>query len=220
MSPTQASTPCPLCQHQADWFCSCFNIPQDFYRCSNCLSIFKPSKYFVDADFEEERYRTHNNDVHDKRYQSFVSPITNAVKRDFSSDTKGLDYGCGTGPVATYVLEHEDYNITLYDPYFYPDSSYENEEYDFIICCEVMEHFYEPNQEFEKLKNLLKPNAKLYCKTKMITNDFSVENFKNWHYKNDPTHVFFYSPKTLQVICQKFGFKSVSFDEKLITFNT
>ncbi len=210
---------CPLCQHQADWFCSYFKETQDFYNCSNCKAIFKPSVFFVDAKFEEDRYRTHNNDIYDNRYQNFVSPITNAVYKNFSNKSKGLDYGCGTGPVAAHILEQKGFNITLYDPYFYPDVSYKNKTYDFIICCEVMEHFYEPNKEFKKLKELLNPNGKLYCKTKMITENFSVEAFQNWHYKNDPTHVFFYSPKTLQVICHKFGYKSVSYDEKLITFS-
>lgn len=214
------SVRCLLCQDHAHKFCSYFKTPEVFYRCPNCLAIFKSSNFFVDANFEEERYRTHNNDIYDERYQKFVSPITDAVKKDFTTKTKGLDYGCGTGPVATHVLEKQDYNITLYDPYFYPDSTYQNTTYDFIICCEVMEHFYEPDKEFSKLKNLLNSNGKLYCKTKMISDDFSVEAFKNWHYKNDPTHVFFYSPKTLQVICHKFGYKSVYFDDKLITFCT
>ena len=214
------SSICKLCQHKIEWFCDYFKVPKSFYQCTNCRAIYRDSKTFVDEETEEKRYRTHNNDVYDERYQKFVSPITNAVSEDFSQTAKGLDYGCGTGPVATFMLEKKAYDITLYDPFFYPDTSYENEQYDFIICCEVMEHFFNPKTEFQKLKNLLKPNGKLYCKTKMITDDFSVEAFKNWHYKNDPTHVFFYSPKTLKVIQQQFDFKSVTFDEKLIIFHT
>jgi len=210
---------CPLCKHHAEWFCTYFKQPKDIYSCLNCLSIFKPAFYFIEPSVEEKRYRSHNNNINDERYQEFVSPITNAVKQDFTKHAKGLDYGCGTGPVATHVLQENNYNnISLFDPYFHADYSYKNELYDFIICCEVMEHFHDPNKEFEHFKQLLKPSGKLYCKTKMIPHGFSVKAFKNWHYKNDPTHVFFYSPKTLKVICHKFGYKSVSFDEKLITF--
>lgn len=220
MSQTNKTVPCPLCHQQATEYCSYFKQAEQFYRCLYCRAIFKPSTFFVDDTAEEKRYLTHNNDVEDERYQNFVSPITNVVIKDFSKESKGLDYGCGTGPVATHILKKQDYNIRLYDPYFYPDKAYETETYDFIICCEVMEHFYQPNQEFKKLNKLLKIKGKLYCKTKMITDNFSVETFRNWHYKDDPTHVFFYSPKTLNVICEKFGYKSVSFDDKLITFST
>ncbi|NBC58521.1 MAG: methyltransferase domain-containing protein [Bacteroidetes bacterium] len=210
---------CPLCHDQTHWFCDYFKTPKTFYRCPNCKAIFKPSNFFLDPELEKNRYRSHNNDVKDTRYQDFVSPITDAINKNFSKNASGLDYGCGTGPVASHVLEQQGFSVRLYDPYFYPDTSYEDNTYDFIICCEVMEHFYMPDKEFSKLKTLLNHNGKLYCKTKMISDDFTVEAFKNWHYKNDPTHVFFYSPKTLQVICQKFGYKSVYFDDKLITFS-
>lgn len=211
---------CKLCQNKAEWFCDFFKAPKSFYQCTHCRAIYRDSKTFVNLETEEKRYRTHNNDVYDKRYQKFVSPITDNVSQDFSQTAKGLDYGCGTGPVASFILGKKGYNITLYDPFFYPDTSYISHQYDFIMCCEVMEHFFAPKAEFKKLKQLLKPDGKLYCKTKMITDDFSVEKFKKWHYKNDPTHVFFYSPKTLCVIQELFGFSSLTFDEKLIIFNT
>lgn len=211
---------CKLCQHKVEWYCEFFKVSKSFYRCTYCKAIYRDSKTFVNTEIEEKRYRTHNNDVYDERYQKFVSPVTNAISRDFPNTVKGLDYGCGTGPVATFILEQKGYDIKLYDPFFYPDTSFENEKYDFIICCEVMEHFFNPQAEFQKLKQLLKPHGKLYCKTKMITDGFSVDNFKRWYYKNDPTHVFFYSPKTLEVIQELFGFTTVTFDEKLIIFHT
>lgn len=211
---------CPLCRSSAEWFCDYFNESVNFYRCTHCYGIFKSAEHFPDKKFEKERYETHNNDVNDIRYQKFVSPITNAIEKEFSNITKGLDYGCGTGPVATFVLEKKGYQINLYDPFFHPNENYKDELYDFIICCEVMEHFFTPNQQFLKMKNLLKPNAKLYCKTKMISSNISVQDFKAWYYKDDPTHVFFYSPKSLGAICQFAEFKSVKFDDNLIIFST
>jgi hypothetical protein len=44
------------------------------------------------------------------------------------------------------------------------------------------------------------------------------EDFKNWYYKNDFTHVIFYTPKTLQWIQKKVGFKHLSIDNRLIRF--
>lgn len=216
----KTSVQCPLCKANADWFCSYFIQPVNFYRCGVCKSIFKNKQDFIEVSAEKKRYETHNNDVKDKRYQEFVSPITSSILGDFSPEAIGLDYGCGTGPVATYVLKKNDYNVILYDPFFYPDKDYQKRQYDFIICCEVMEHFHHPKWEFNHLRRLLKDGGKLYCKTKMISNDMNADTFKVWHYKNDPTHVFFYSPSALKHIAVKEEFRSVSFDDKLIIFST
>ena len=164
---------------------------------------------------EVARYKTHNNNVEDKGYQNFVSPITSAIFRDFKTNNKGLDFGAGTGPVISKVLKDKAYNIKLYDPFFhnYPKTLEEN--YDFIACCEVIEHFYHPNKEFKLLYKLLNPNGKLYCMT--LIYDKSIL-FDKWFYKNDSTHVFIYQKETLYWIKKKMRFKEVIIKDRLITF--
>ena len=116
------------------------------------------------------------------------------------------------------MLKQHGFHVTLYDPFFYPDMSYLSNKYDFIICCEVMEHFHRPQEEFKKLRNLLKPKGILFCKTSIVNNDMSVDSFSKWYYKNDPTHVFFYSPKGLKYIKDTFEFSQLVISENLITF--
>ena len=103
--------------------------------------------------------------------------------------------------------------------FFYPDIKNLSKTYDFIICCEVMEHFFDPEKEFTLLKSLLKPSGKLFCKTSILKNDADQEYFNDWWYHNDPTHVFFYTPKTLHYIAENFGFNQVKIEPKLITFS-
>ncbi|MDA3817128.1 MAG: hypothetical protein PF486_07110, partial [Prolixibacteraceae bacterium] len=91
---------------------------------------------------ERERYIEHNNDVNDVRYQNFVSPITGAVQNDFSPVDSGLDFGGGTGPVITNFINDNGYNIIDYDPYFNDRPELLEKTYDYIACCEVMEHFF------------------------------------------------------------------------------
>ena len=108
-----------------------------YYDCNTCKAIVKDKKYHLTASEEKERYETHNNDVNDIRYQNFTSPITNYVMEKFSSEHKGLDFGSGTGPVISSMLEKEGYNITQYDPFFAPDKSALETMYDYIVSCEV-----------------------------------------------------------------------------------
>ncbi|MEX0997915.1 MAG: class I SAM-dependent methyltransferase [Flavobacteriaceae bacterium] len=191
--------------------------PHRFYDCNCCGSIVRSSDTFPNDSIEIERYESHNNDVNDPRYQKFVSPITNAVQADFEpQNSLGLDFGAGTGPVITKVLNDNGYHLNLYDPFFHPDTSVLEQHYDYIVCCEVIEHFHQPLKEFQRLKNLLKPQGKLYCMTDIFRNQSA---FGNWYYKNDPTHVIFYTEKSLQWIQKEVGFENLTIDNRLIVYS-
>ena len=166
---------------------------------------------------EEERkiYMEHINDVTDVRYQNFASPIINAVKNNFSINSLGLDFGSGTGPVISKVLGDNRYKLMQYDPYFCNDTYALHLKYDYIVCCEVIEHFHSPSKEFELLKNLLKPNGHLYCMTHLYDNKI---DFDNWYYKNDNTHVFIYQRETLVKIKDRYKFSSLTIEDRLMTF--
>ncbi len=205
---------CTLCGAETKTFWKSKN--REFVACANCGGIQLLPEFYIPEDSEKERYLTHNNDVEDPRYQQFVSPITTRILNDFSVTNTGLDYGCGTGPVATTELEKQGFSVALYDPYFYPDKLVLKNSYDFIICCEVMEHFYDPAGEFRELSDKLNPGGKLYCKTSLYSEDI---DFDNWYYKNDPTHVFFYTEKSLLWIKENLGFSKLEIAPKLIVFS-
>jgi len=172
--------------------------------------------HLPDSESETALYLTHQNDVNDPRYRQFVSPITEAIFSQFSIDKIGLDFGAGPGPVISKILSEKGYQTRLYDPVFYPDNSVLNQQYDFIICCEVMEHLHRPAVEFARLKTLLKSGGKLFCMTKLI--DDSID-FAKWHYKNDITHVFFYHRDSLEFIRKQFAFSDLEIDNRLIVIS-
>ena len=204
---------CPLCQSTSKLFC---DKPKHlFYKCTNCDGIFRPKDTFLTAEEEKEHYEKHNNDVFDERYQAFVSPIVNAVLHDFSPEAKGLDFGSGTGPVIAKMLTDKGYQVQNYDLFFANEPSLLQGKYDYVSCCEVMEHFHQPYKEFKLLKSLLLSKGKLYCKTEVYTNQ---KPFENWFYKDDFTHVFIYQLKTLEWIQKNLRFSKVSVYDKLIVF--
>lgn len=185
-------------------------------QCTGCRAIFLSPEYYLSPQAEKYRYILHNNDVDDPGYIHFASPIINQIKSDFDNDSKGLDFGCGTGPVITSELEKSGFNLTLYDPYFQPNNKVLKNTYDFIICCEVMEHFQNPLQEFKLLRSLLKDRGKLYCKTGVWNKKI---DFQGWHYKNDLTHVIFYSKETLEWLKTSLNFSALNICDDLIVFS-
>ena len=213
---TKETSDCPICGFEANVL---LNKGQKlFYKCKQCFSIHVPSSNYLTKEEEKAIYETHNNDVLDVRYQSFVSPITHSVMKEFSLNAVGLDFGSGTGPVISYVLQKEGYSVFQYDPFFAPNKEVLNHRYDFIACCEVVEHFHNPMIEFKKLFNLLKDGGKLFVMTHLFNEEVKL-SFENWYYKDDPTHVIIYNDKTMEWIAKEVGFASVSVQGRLIVFS-
>jgi len=188
-------------------------VDEYYFICSTCGAYVMDRKHYIAPLSEKSRYEEHNNDVNNVRYQKFVLPITEEILKNFKPQHKGLDYGSGTGPVITKMLKDKGYNVKMYDPYFHPDESYLNQEYDYIFSCEVFEHFHQPKQEIEKLLNLLKPNGLLLIKTHLYNRKI---NFKNWYYRQDETHVFIYTAKTMKYIEEKFNLNIIKQDNRII----
>lgn len=199
---------CPLCTGVLK-----NKVDEQYYVCTCCNAYVKNDTLWFNEAKEKAHYDQHNNDVHDLGYQKFTAPVTNTVLELCSNDMLGLDYGCGKGPVITEQLKKHEYVVDLYDPYFFPNENYLTKTYDFIFSCEVFEHFYNPKEELQKLKNILKTNGYLIIKTHLYNNQTS---FTNWYYRRDLTHVFIYTFKTFEYIAKEFGFEMVTLEEKLV----
>jgi len=192
---------CPLCTALLKQ-----KMDEAYYACDQCKGIVKDERLRPDRAAERAFYLTHENDVHDVRYQKFTSPISNYVLENFTAAHEGLDFGSGTGPVISKVLTDHGYQIQQYDPYFAKQPQFLTKTYDYIVACEVIEHFYHPREEFSQLRNMLRPGGELICMTLLYHSDI---DFANWRYRKDPTHVFIYRKETLEYIQQHFDFALV-----------
>lgn len=206
--PSDAS--CPLCSSPGRPF-----FEDAWLECPECRGLFRPRKDFPAAAEEKARYEEHINDVHDERYQAFVSPITERILRDHTPDDHGLDFGSGSGPVIAHLLRHEGFTVACYDPFFATRPELLDDQYHYIACCEVIEHFHDPASEFHRLKRLLVPGGHLYCMTALYHEGI---DFQNWHYRRDDTHVFIYRADTIEWIAKEYAFSHVSIDERLTVF--
>ncbi len=207
------STICPLCSSISTTFFK--DEKQHFYLCETCKGIFRNTSDYLNQIDEKERYQHHKNHINDIGYLKFADPIISSVKKYFNKNYKGLDFGAGHTPVISEILKADGYLMEIYDPLFFDNKKALQNKYDFITSCEVIEHFYNPKKEFELLYNLLRSDGKLICMTYIFDETIA---FKNWFYKNDPTHVFLYQKETLQWIKNYFGFDNIIINNRLIIF--
>jgi 2-polyprenyl-3-methyl-5-hydroxy-6-metoxy-1,4-benzoquinol methylase len=92
--------------------------------------------------------------------------------------------------------------VALYDSFYLPDADVLEDSYDFICATEVVEHLHRPGAELARLWALLKPGGWLGLMTKLVRDRPA---FAGWHYKNDPTHVCFFSEHTWHWWAQRQG---------------
>lgn len=178
-----------------------------YQLCHHCGCYFLEKEFHLGQQDEFEHYEKHDNNPSDEGYRNYVWPVYEAVLRSFGPGACGLDYGAGPGPVLSVMLEEHGLKMHQWDPFYAKDDSGLKEKYDFVICSEVAEHFHRPRESWEHMKTFLRPGSKLYVMTCLAP---SVRMFPGWHYHRDPTHVCFYTAKTMEYIKQSLGFQDVS----------
>lgn len=205
---------CTLCSSDTEPFYFYEKEDRQYHRCHTCRAVLMDQGDYPTPEEEINRYESHNNDVEDPRYQNFVSPLVNKIAQQYEPHNLGLDYGSGTGPVITKMLTEKGYELNTFDPFFDNHPEVLQLNYDYIVSCEVIEHFHDPYQEFKNLNSILKPGGALFLKTDIYTDDL---DFHAWYYKSDETHVFFYHPKSFEWIKEEFRFSGLEIDGRHIT---
>ncbi|MCH2159463.1 MAG: class I SAM-dependent methyltransferase [Oleiphilaceae bacterium] len=177
-------------------------LTREFYQCQACELVFVPSEFHLCPKEEKEIYDHHDNNPNDPNYRSFLNKLGSVMIENLPTASQGLDFGSGPGPTLSLIFEEAGHECEIYDKFYADDKEKLNTEYDFISSTEVVEHLDAPSQTFELLFSLLRANGILGLMTKLHTQNI---DFGGWHYKNDPTHICFYNPATMQYLANRFN---------------
>ena len=173
-----------------------------YFKCSNCSLLFVPPEFHVSPEREKARYEEHNNEPDSVGYSAFLERITLPIKESFKPPATGLDFGCGPTTVLADILKEDGFDMDVYDLFYAPEKHVLEKKFDFIVTTEVVEHLSKPLEVFEKLLSMLLPGGMLAVMTRL--HDDSID-FKGWHYKNDPTHISFFSVETFEWLSNQLG---------------
>lgn len=203
---------CRICQHDTKRLEHPSN-GQVFHECVNCQFIFKDPKFYLTSEKEFKQYEQHENSINDPRYVAFFEKFLQSAVFPFVSDgKKALDFGSGPSPVLAQILERDyDFDVTIYDLFYEPDTDYKNQTYDLITTTEVMEHIPDPLETFKELKTLMKEDTILAVMTLFHPED--EEKLWGWHYIRDFTHISFFTPEAMQIVADKVGLELVYCDD-------
>jgi len=191
-------TICPLC---LDGETRHYHRDRRPYRhCRRCDLVYVPASFHLDPVAEKRRYDQHRNDPGDPAYRAFLSRLMQPLLERLPAGAQGLDYGSGPGPTLSLMLAECGHPMNIYDAFYAPCEAILARRYDFLTCSETMEHFATPAQEWRRFLKLVREGGWIGIMTQLRE---AGRDFSDWYYKNDDTHVSFYSRATFEFLARQ-----------------
>lgn len=196
---------CPLCHHDQAKL-SFQDKKRSFYLCPECRLLFADSNSYLLPDAEKQRYGRARQAGKQKQLARFIHPLLEQLQSLQPAPLFGLNFGRVLSEEGLQQLNDAGHHLQQFDPFFAADHQLLHDQYDFICCFRVFEHFRTPAKEWDLIQKLIKPNGWLAISTPLLT---SLETFPKWHYKNNPTHVSFYQQQTFAYLASLGQFKLI-----------
>lgn len=175
-----------------------------YWRCQLCDLVFMDTKHWPDKDRELSRYLEHKNDLKSGAYLDYLRRLAEPALAGFQGKVKRvLDFGSGPTEGMKALLESRGIEVRSYDPYFFPDRELLKISYEVVLCSEAAEHFFHPGEEFSLFTRMVEAGGVLGVSSQFYPEDNQA--FGQWGYRRDPTHVCFYSAKTVRWIADRWG---------------
>ena len=191
--------PCPLCKGRDSRFFH-RDTKRDYLRCPTCSLVWVPPAFHLSPAEEKAEYDLHQNDPADPGYRRFLSRLFTPLQARLPDGARGLDFGCGPGPALAQMFEEAGHPMEVYDPFYADRPAALKKSYTFITASEVLEHLRAPGPALDRLHGLLLPGGWLGVMTKLVS---GREAFVRWHYKNDRTHICFFSRATFAWLARR-----------------
>ena len=207
---------CPICSSKkvANYF---NGQGRSYLLCKECDLVFVPQNELPSIEVEKRKYDQHQNSPQDSGYRAFLSKLFLPMQKFIKPKSYGLDFGSGPGPTLSKMFEENGYKMDIYDIFYAPNDEVFRKKYDFITSTEVIEHLHKPREELIRLASMLNKDGALGLMTAFRP---TKEQFSSWYYKNDLTHVRFFTPKTFEYIAEMLNMQIVYIDDGVVIFKT
>jgi 2-polyprenyl-3-methyl-5-hydroxy-6-metoxy-1,4-benzoquinol methylase len=171
-----------------------------FCKCPVCALIF--TNETADNAAAEKHYKSQWNNTDANFWKQQVEGLLGVIQRYRMPVGRVLDFGSGSGEI-TKEFQRRDIDATPLEPMvhgYLKDQNYPH-KFDVVVGVEVIEHLPNLSQELKEIDRFLADDG-IMLFTTILTNSFidsanAVDVFKGWWYKDDPTHVSFFSNKSI-----------------------
>lgn len=191
---------CPLCNSSS---ISVFSEDKKrtYFKCLNCSFVFVDRDALLSLKEEKDRYDLHDNTISNKGYVNYLTSVVKLIDTVYEKDFSILDYGSGENAVLSTLLKQSGKSCCSYDPVYNIGMDCLDLTFDIIVLCEVIEHLHDIDKEMVLIESLLKEKGILIIRTEFVNNNV---DFDKWWYKEDPTHINFFSSESMDVLANKY----------------
>jgi SAM-dependent methyltransferase len=203
---------CPVCGFPGDYPLEAGK--RRFKRCKQCAFI--QAQTFPTEEEARRRYELHDNGAGNEGYSRFLSSVIEKALAAAPGARSVLDWGSGPNPLAVDLLRQRGFSVTGWDPFFASENEPLEAAYDLILCIETAEHFFDPQKEFRRISQSLKQDGLAVLHTHLAPLDDST--FSTWWYKEDFTHVSFYTEESLRFLAEDAGLSVDRIEERKLVF--
>lgn len=173
-----------------------------YNRCESCGYVAMDRQYRMTPADEKLRYEQHNNNPENPGYVNWLNTFLDfALNPPPPEGASILDFGSGPEPVMAGLMEQRGYNVSIEDPFFAPGQR--DGTFDIITSLEVFEHLSNPFEVLCSLSKRLSDGGRLCIATKFLPE--SPDDFDSWHYRNDSTHIGFFTRQGLSEAALRTG---------------
>lgn len=232
-------TICPICNSNK----TSLNIQdENFYLCSSCDVLFRyplpeeqdliriyQSDYSIDNIKRERTNQAETTKpIAQQLFNLFMGEINGQTNK-----LKGLELGAGLGTFAEVAKNKVDKYIAVEQDNKAREFISErginvasnlkeiNKEgyFDFIVMIETIEHLIKPIETLRSIYKMLKFNGKLFITTPNHRGLNSLLYREKWREAKKPTHLYLFSPKSLEKMLTIAGFKKIKWIRKAVNYN-
>jgi 2-polyprenyl-3-methyl-5-hydroxy-6-metoxy-1,4-benzoquinol methylase len=128
-------------------------------------------------------------------------------------DTQGIEY---SEIAAEYARKVFNINVVTGD---FLNFNFAKEQFDIITLWHVLEHFHDPISVLKKASALLRANGIIVISLPNLTS-FQARLFGHrWLHLDLPRHLYHYSPRSLSMLVEKFGFSVLWTNHNCLEYN-
>lgn len=202
----------------------------DIWHCQTCSFRFTqniPAPSAIGAYYRSENYISHSNTQKGLVNQLYhlARKFTLHQKKQLLQESlhlqsgKLLDIGAGTGAFCNY-MKQAGWNVTGLEPdaaarrvakdahqvnlleiealFEFPAASF-----DAITLWHVLEHVHELDAYMQQIRNILKPNGRIFIAVPNYTSFDAAQYKEHWAAYDVPRHLYHFSPPSMQALLEK-----------------
>lgn len=153
--------------------------------------------------------------------ESYIAHLLKELRIKSFQGLRILDFGAGRGSMAEALL-HAGAEVVCIEPYGMEELESkgftvfrsivdlpEDLLFDGIVCLDVIEHLFNPWEDFNHLRDFLAPNGWIFVSTPNSASLNSKLSGENWRERKNPGHIFLFNPNNLSQTLEIAGYSGI-----------